>query len=694
MPGGVERFSPRSWPWIRSQLLGPPASIAGGSSPCARAPDRAFLWSEHLVWLPTERRHVTGPRRSVARRRSPPRTVGRSRPGRPPGRPRGRGVRLHERPLGPRPARHRATRAGTPTGSSRTSRAGSSPFSRARTRTRTAAPTRSLPDGGAELHGQLHALLRRCGSGRGPRPTSCPRSSPSGRSRACTGIGGAIQNFELQKTGSDDAAALPVARRTSGRRSTSAAPDVEKDVGPDAARRRTVDSRRLVFTVGNFTVLDVFDRNNVTWDPRQTFLNMAFMTHASWDFPSDARGYSWGGTAELYWDDWACRVGRITPPQQPEPAAPRLPDLEVLRRPARAGARPHASSGRPAPCASSATATTCSRAASPTPSRRSRPIPHEERRELHAAPALQLRLGERRTRPTCAGCGSPNVKLGIGIDLEQYVTEDIGRLPAGDVLRRADRGGRIQLGRPLSRLRRRGQGQRSGTGRSTSPGVGFGIELDLDIHAQYLAMGGVDGFIGDGHLRQAAPRASSRSSTASTCSRRSGSRRDYQFLWQPGLQRRPRPGQHPRREGPCRVLTRARCPRAAACSSPRAPLASQRARRSSKRRASRSSASIRRPRAAAGSSWTTWTCTAASAARWRSRPGTRATRCGSRTGSQHLARRLGQAFADFGFAATYDRWRLYLNLDVPLTRPGTERRRRRLPVHRARPSTSRRTPTR
>ena len=78
-----------------------------------------------------------------------------------------------------------------------------------------------------------------------------------------------------------------------------------------------VDSRRLVLTLGNFTILDFFDRNSVTGDPRQTFFNMAFMTYASWDFPSDARGYSWGATAELYWDDWAVRIGRITPPQNP-----------------------------------------------------------------------------------------------------------------------------------------------------------------------------------------------------------------------------------------------------------------------------------------------------------------------------------------------------------------------------------------
>ena len=78
-----------------------------------------------------------------------------------------------------------------------------------------------------------------------------------------------------------------------------------------------VKSRRLVLMAGNYTFLDVFDRNNVTWDPRQTFFNMAFMTHAAWDFMADARGYSWGGAVELYWDEWALRFGRMAPPQHP-----------------------------------------------------------------------------------------------------------------------------------------------------------------------------------------------------------------------------------------------------------------------------------------------------------------------------------------------------------------------------------------
>ena len=39
-------------------------------------------------------------------------------------------------------------------------------------------------------------------------------------------------------------------------------------------------------------------------------------------------------------------------------------------------------------------------------------------------------------------------------------------------------------------------------------------------------------------------------------------------------------------------------------------------------------------------------------------------------GVQHLAVVSDQAFADFGFAVTYDRWRLYFNLDMPLDTDG------------------------
>src|ERR1700722_18424579 len=133
------------------------------------------------------------------------------------------------------------------------------------------------------------------------------------------GIGGSIQNFELQKQGSETPQLYR--SRTYLRQTFGFGGTRSEKVSQPMLLGGAVDSRRLVFTVGNFTILDVFDRNSINWDPRQTFFNMAFMTYSSWDFPSDARGYSWGGTAEMYWDDWALRIGRITPPKDPNQLA-------------------------------------------------------------------------------------------------------------------------------------------------------------------------------------------------------------------------------------------------------------------------------------------------------------------------------------------------------------------------------------
>ena len=104
------------------------------------------------------------------------------------------------------------------------------------------------------------------------------------------------------------------------------------------------------------------------------------------------------------------------------------------------------------------------------------------------------------------------------------------------------------------------------------------------------------------------------------------------------------------------------------------------------RRASRWSASTRRRRAAAGWSWTRSTCAAASAAPSRRPSATRATRCGHvGDGAQRLAVVSDQAFADFGFAVTYDRWRLYAQPRHAARHPRQQRHRRRPPVHVAPP---------
>jgi len=84
----------------------------------------------------------------------------------------------------------------------------------------------------------------------------------------------------------------------------------------------TVARRRLVLTLGNLAVGDVFDRNAYSHDPRSQFMNWSLMSQGAYDFAADARGYSSGAALEWFHDDWALRAGRF--------ALPRLPNQQAL----------------------------------------------------------------------------------------------------------------------------------------------------------------------------------------------------------------------------------------------------------------------------------------------------------------------------------------------------------------------------
>ncbi len=77
-----------------------------------------------------------------------------------------------------------------------------------------------------------------------------------------------------------------------------------------------VSSRRLVLTIGNLAVTDIFDANAYSHDPRTSFLNWAIWTYGASDFAADARGYTVGLAIEYYHDDWAFRIGRFAQPKQ------------------------------------------------------------------------------------------------------------------------------------------------------------------------------------------------------------------------------------------------------------------------------------------------------------------------------------------------------------------------------------------
>ena len=96
------------------------------------------------------------------------------------------------------------------------------------------------------------------------------------------GLGGAIQNFELQKTGGETPQ-LYRSRAYVSQTFNLGGGSADKDSGA-MQLAGPADRRRFVVTLGNFSALDFFDRNSFTNDTRQQFLSMSFMTYAAWDF--------------------------------------------------------------------------------------------------------------------------------------------------------------------------------------------------------------------------------------------------------------------------------------------------------------------------------------------------------------------------------------------------------------------------
>jgi hypothetical protein len=310
------------------------------------------------------------------------------------------------------------------------------------------------------------------------------------------GLGSAIQNFELQKTGSETPQlyrSRTFLRQTFG---LGGAP-VERTSDP-MQLAAVVDARRLVLTLGTFTILDVFDRNNVTWDPRQTFLNMAFMTHAAWDFAADARGYSFGGAAELYWDDWAARIGRMAPPKDPNVLAL---DYRLFERYADAIEleHDHEISGQ-----SGAVRLLAYRNYEVTGRFDDAIAAFQSDPTKNAAACTSYNYGSGNvTAPDLCWVRKPNVKVGIGINLEQHVTKDVGLFFRAMY---SDGQTEVDAFDPADRSLSFGSVARGGAWHRPFDvaGVGYASGWISDVHAKYLAMGGVDGFVGDGAVRQGA----------------------------------------------------------------------------------------------------------------------------------------------------------------------------------------------
>ncbi len=311
------------------------------------------------------------------------------------------------------------------------------------------------------------------------------------------GIGGSIQNFELQKGGTE----MPQVYRAR------AYVDQVFNLGGEPVRLTSdpmqlempVKSRRLVLHVGNFTILDFFDKNEFSSDTRQQYFNMAFMTYSAYDFGSDARGLSLGAVAEIYADNWALRLGRISPPRNPNELSWELrlhkyygDQVELEHKHTwfgQAGAlrllgyHNRVVTGRFADAIAA--------------------FESDPTKNAATCGARYNYGSTDATAPDLCWARKTNHRVGVGLSLEQHLTDDIGVSARAMI---SDGNTEVYAYTPTDRslainvLAKGVRWQR----RNDLFGFGYAANWISDIHAKYLNMGGVDGFVGDGHLKKAA----------------------------------------------------------------------------------------------------------------------------------------------------------------------------------------------
>src|SRR5258708_10840140 len=78
----------------------------------------------------------------------------------------------------------------------------------------------------------------------------------------------------------------------------------------------SVPVKRFTFVAGKFSLIDFFDRNAYSHDPRTQFLNLALFSDGAWDYAADTLGYTQGIYAEYNQAMWAVRAATVMEPRQ------------------------------------------------------------------------------------------------------------------------------------------------------------------------------------------------------------------------------------------------------------------------------------------------------------------------------------------------------------------------------------------
>jgi high affinity Mn2+ porin len=239
----------------------------------------------------------------------------------------------------------------------------------------------------------------------------------------------------------------------------------------------SVDSRRLVLTAGKLSVLDLFDDNAYSHDPRTQFLNWSLMAYGAWDYAADSRGYSWGLALEYFDGAWALRAARFMMPKESNGLAlnPRIfqsfgDQIELEHS--------HALGGQPG---------------------KVRLLAYRNQADMGGYSDALANAQASGTTPDLSTTRQKRVKYGFGVNLEQSVWSSVG------VFARASWNNGVaeefaftEIDRSLS-LGALIKGAAWSRG-SDSLGVAFVRNGISGPHRDYLAAGGLGFFLGDGQL--------------------------------------------------------------------------------------------------------------------------------------------------------------------------------------------------
>jgi len=238
---------------------------------------------------------------------------------------------------------------------------------------------------------------------------------------------------------------------------------------------------RYTITAGRFTLTDFLDNNDYTHDPRTQFMAWAVMYNGAWDYAADTRGYTWGWVHEFHTRNWSLRYGSTAEPTVANGArfdrrlfVDRADNFEVERR--------------------------YSLGKHPGVLRVLEYLNHTH--SGHYADAIKLAEQTGGVPDVTAVKHFGTLKYGTGVNLQQEITPDLGmfiRLGWNDgktqdfAFTAIDR--LVSGGVSLKGTRWKRKDDVAATSFTAS-----GIS---GVHAVYLARGGLDFLIGDGHLNYA-----------------------------------------------------------------------------------------------------------------------------------------------------------------------------------------------